>query len=464
VRRALGAVLAVLLIVGGVSASAAQAALPAIRHVFVIVLENESAATTFGASSPAPYLSKQLTAAGAYLPRYYAVGHQSNANYIAMISGQAPNVENQADCPLFADFTSTEVGAFGQNEGIGCVYPPDVPTIAGQLTAAGLTWRDYNESMGADPKRESAECGHPGIDSIDGTQSATATDQYATRHDPFVYFHSIIDDAAVCDSHVVNLDLLPRDLAAAPDTPNYVFVTPNLCHDGHDSSCAGAGPGGLGAADGFLRKWVPMITASPAFRGENGLLIITFDESDTTDADSCCGEIAGPGSPLPGIFGDGGGRVGAVLLSPCIAPGTVTHTAYNHYSMLRSVDDLFGLPHLGYAQLPGEVSFGSDVFTRACPLVRPRARLRAPARTARTRFTIRWSATDPGGSGIAGFTLEVRRGGAWRTVPGFGLTHRTSLTYHGIAGHTYRFRVRVTDNAGVRSAWATAATSATSVS
>jgi hypothetical protein len=345
-----------------------RSALPPIHHVFIIVLENESVSTTFGPDSPAPYLARTLTKEGAYLPYYYAVGHHSADNYIAMISGQAPNQDTEDDCPIFGNLPPGTIERYGQAKGVGCVYPADVPTIASQLTAAGLTWRDYNESMGADPQRESATCGHPAVGAPDNTESATPTDEYATRHDPFVYFHSIIDHAASCDAHVVNLDLLPGDLASAKKTPSYVFITPDLCDDGHDSPCAGGEPGGLPQADAFLRKWVPRITSSPAFRKQNGLLIITFDEADTSDASSCCGELPGPGSVLPGITGPGGGDVGAVLLSPCIAPGTVTHRRYNHYSMLRSIEDLFHLPHLGYAQLPGERSFGSDIFARTCRL------------------------------------------------------------------------------------------------
>ena len=249
-----------------------ERALPPIGHVFVIVLENESASTTFGAGSPAPYLSTTLRSEGAYLPNYYGVGHESNDNYIAMISGQAPSAQNQADCQFYDNLEPGTIGSDGQAEGTGCVYPADVPTIADQMTASGLTWRDYNESMGADPTREASECGHPGINSVDNTQKATATDEYATRHDPFVYFHSIIDDTALCDSHVVNLNLLPHDLASAADTPNYVFITPDLCDDGHDSPCANGQPGGLAQADAFLRQWVPQITSSPAFTQQHGLL------------------------------------------------------------------------------------------------------------------------------------------------------------------------------------------------
>ena len=69
-----------------------------------------------------------------------------------------------------------------------------------------------------------------------------------------------------------------------------------------------------------------------------------------------------PSVPLPGRTGPGGGRVGAVLLSPLIQPGTVSAVPYNHYSLLRSIEDIFGLPHLGDAVMARVRSFGPDVF------------------------------------------------------------------------------------------------------
>ena len=346
---------------------APAAHLPSIKHVFIIVLENESRSTTFGPHSKAPYLAKTLKAKGAYVPNYYGIGHESNDNYIAMISGQAPNPLNQADCQIFQNFEPGTPGPHGQAIGTGCVFGKKVPTIASQLDAAHLTWRDYNQSMGADPTRESRTCGHPAIGQQDNTQSETAKDAYVTRHDPFVYFHSIIDNQSYCNTHVVNLSLLPHDLAHASTTPNYVFITPDVCGDGHDATCANTKrPGGYAGIEQFLKRWVPRITSSPAYRQQNGLLAIIFDEASTSDSSSCCGEIPGPNSPKPGISGPGGGDTGAVLLSPCIAPGTVTKVAYNHYTLLRSIEDIFHLPHLGYAGLSGGHSLGSDVFTRRC--------------------------------------------------------------------------------------------------
>jgi hypothetical protein len=431
------------------AAAAAAPAQPPIRHVFLIVLENQSASTTFGTNSPAPYLSKTLTAQGAYLPNYYGIGHQSNDNYIAMISGQAPNAQTQADCQDFDDFVPAAMGPMGQEEGTGCVYPPNVPTIASQLSGAGFTWRDYNESMGNTPSRETVECGHPAVNSIDNTQKATADDMYATRHNPFVYFQSIIDDTALCNSHVVNLDELPQDLSSASTTANYTFISPDLCDDGHDSPCANGQPGGLAQADQFLRSWVPRITASPAFK-QDGLLIVTFDEAATSDTSSCCGEIAGPGSPEPGDSGPGGGDIGAVLLSPCIAPGTVSQTPYNHYSMLGSVENLFGVSHLGYAGLPRETYFGADIFPPGCPAAggggggsppAGRPAIHAPAlasgSSVSARIPVRWS-----GAGGGPYTVQVRdlsaRHPTFRTLEA--ATRRTSLTFSAALGHTYEFR------------------------
>jgi hypothetical protein len=360
----LRSLLALVAVLGLVLASAAQAAQPPIGHVFVIVLENEDAASAFGPSSQAPYLARTLTADGAFVPGYYGIGHASLDDYIAMVSGQAPTIVTQADCPLFVDVFPGLATSDGQVLGQGCVYPAAVQTIAGQLTAKGLTWGGYMEDMGNDPVRDNGTaCAHPAIGHPDQAQQASATDQYATRHNPFVYFHSIVDDAAGCAAHDVALTRLPGDLASAATTPSLTFITPDLCHDGHDATCADGGPGGMPAADAFLREWVPRITSSPAYQSD-GLLAIVFDEA-ASDSSACCGERPGPNTPAPGgqSGGPGGGRTGAVLLSPFIAPGTTSDQQYNHYSLLRSIEDYFGVAHLGYAAAPGLRPFGSDVFT-----------------------------------------------------------------------------------------------------
>jgi hypothetical protein len=342
----------------------AAAQRPPIRHVFTIILENKSFDETFGPNSPAPYLSKQLTGKGELLTNYYAIGHNSLPNYIALLSGQAPNVSTQGDCQVYEDFapgSTVQVDVNGQTAGQGCVFPVETQTIVNQLIAHHLTWRAYMEDM-------PAPCSHPALNTQDQTQTAKPGDQYAARHNPFVYFHSIID-ATSCAADDVPLTQLPIDLRHDATTPNYVFITPNLCHDGHDSPCVDGEPGGLVSADAFLRKWVPQILSSPAYQ-RDGLLLILFDEAEFSGSNSdttacCCNEIPGPNSPSPGIIGPGGGRVGAVVLSKFVRPGTLVTTPYNHYSLLRTIEDLFGLDHLGFAGQTDANSFSLDVFVTA---------------------------------------------------------------------------------------------------
>jgi phosphatidylinositol-3-phosphatase len=354
------------------AAPAAREPLPPIRHVFVLMLENQSYRVTFDRRSPAPYLAHTLPARGALLTQYYAIGHASLGNYIALVSGQAPNFATQLDCSTFSDFRASEpaLDAHGQLRGSGCVYPRIVRSLADQLEAAGLSWKAYMEDMGKNPARESATCGHAPLGATETTNVASRGDQYAAKHNPFVYFHSIIDDQARCDRHVVNLERLPQDLASAATTANYIFITPNLCSDGHDTWCIDGQIGGLAGIDRFLRTWVPRIEAAPAFLAD-GMLIITFDESDGGGAEgssACCGERPLPGARFqPGFNGPGGGRVGAIVLSKFVKPGTVSAVPYNHYSLLRTVEAIFDLPFLGYAAEPELRVFGPDVFSAVSP-------------------------------------------------------------------------------------------------
>ena len=389
-----------------------------IKHVFVITMENKDFSDSFGTSTQDPYL-QSLTKQGALLSNYYGTGHVSLDNYISMMSGQPSTQETESDC--FAGFNDVVAAGYDVSNpkvmktqnGMGCVYPKEVQTLANQLDAINMSWRGYMGDMGNDPTRESATCGHPKVGTLDNTQSAqaatatTPADQYATRHNPFMYFHSIIDAQAYCDTHVVNLDAnLQNDLKSIATTPNLVFITPSLCDDGHDGDGTGAAgkgcvdgrPGGLTSINAFLAKWIPIIQASPAYQ-QDGLIIINFDEAGTASSTSggttvvngkttiianeigasCCGQQTGPNVTRPGdayipvsatvqynihYQGVGGDRTGAVLLSKWITPGTVSTTPYNHYSMLRSLENIFQTNgYLGYADDSTLVTFGSDVFT-----------------------------------------------------------------------------------------------------
>jgi hypothetical protein len=381
----------------GPAKAAAGFSPPKVGHVWVIELENKSFDAAF-VQNTNTYLWKTLPSQGKLLRQYYGTGHFSLDNYISELSGIAPNLDTQADCQTYTDVVggaSLPLDSSGQVIGQGCVYPAGVKTLVDQLEEHRLSWRGYMQDMGNDPTREEPRCGRPvqngqpvdpaGLGGQDSTQSATPTDQYAARHNPFIYFHSVIDDVASCKAHVVPLlPHLQADLKKTATTPAFSFVTPNLCDDAHDATCAGKNfggknnQGGLYAADEFLKVIVPMIQASPAYQ-QDGLIVVTLDESGDigtpAGATSCCGEPTGPNTPAPGQVGPGGGRIGTIVVSKrFVKPGTVSDVPYNHYSFLRSMEDLLriratstipgsdGRGHLGYAGMAGLVPWGKDVY------------------------------------------------------------------------------------------------------
>ncbi|MDT0168195.1 alkaline phosphatase family protein [Pseudarthrobacter sp. BRE9] len=319
-------------------------------HVFVINLENKGYDLVWGGSSPAPYLSGTLRSQGVLLQNYYGIGHNSLPNYLAQISGQPPNKSTRDDCHTYTAFRATGTGPDGTLHGNGCVYPKDTQTVAGQLTAQGKTWKGYMEDM-------QQPCEHPILGEADNDIRATANMMYATRHNPFVYFRSMTSSPD-CAKNVVNFSKLAGDLKSVDTTPNLVYITPNLCHDGHDENCADGSPGGLEAVDAWLKDQVPAILSSPAYQ-QDGMLVITFDEADGGTAGPSEGDA---GSPAGGAAG---GRVGALVLSPFSAPGASSDQPYNHYSLLATIEDLFHLPRLGLAADPGVKTFGADVYGQA---------------------------------------------------------------------------------------------------
>ena len=407
-RRALmrtataGAMAAGALALAGAPASATSPA-PAISHVVVINLENEAFGSTFGHSSVATYLNKTLVPAGVLITHYFGTGHMSLPNYIAQVSGQAPAPDTQADCGgAFAVMKpGTATGTLGQVKvNRGCVYPASVLTIASQIDALSppdpmthrASWRSYLEDMGNDAARDGgSRCAHPALGASNTTNFASPTDGYAARHNGLIWFRSTIDDSAECKANVVSLGRwtkhagfvgpLSEDLSSIATTPAFATISPSLCNDGHDAICtspsaAGGTRGGLAAADAWLHRWVPLLTGSAAYQAGSMAIVITFDEADiasTGSGKACCNEQSGPNVTSAGLgFGPGGGQVGALVLAGThVIPGTKDKAGhYNHYSLLRTVEDLLNITtggsddhgHLGMAGSPGVTAFGTDVF------------------------------------------------------------------------------------------------------
>jgi phosphatidylinositol-3-phosphatase len=324
--------------------------LPPVKHVFLIVLGENSYEEAFGEGSPAPYLARTLPEKGELLSNYYAVTKGDLANQIALLSGQGPTAETAVNCPIYTDVVPGTLSVAGQVEGSGCGYPAATPTLPGQMADKKLKWKAYVEDRVAPCLREEGS------------------------RDPLVYFHSLTD-VPECTRNDVSLEQLAPDLKMATKTPALSYIVPNACHAGGELACEPGQPTGPLAAEEFLRRIVPALEASPAYK-EGGLIAITSSQAHQTgptpDLSSCCIAPAYPNLPpeatpeaLAGPVkpAGGGGRVGLLLLSPFVTPGTVNESGYfNHFSLLRSIEELFELEPVGYAAEEALTPFDSTVY------------------------------------------------------------------------------------------------------
>ena len=310
---------------------------PHYDHVFTIVLENENYDATWNTPAPGggPTYLQSLRSQGVFADNYYGISHVSADNYIAMTSGQPATPLFNTDCQ---NWTSCET--------FEKAWPDGGRSIADQVDGNGGTWKAYMDTM-------AVPCQHPDA----STLSDPYQNGYATRHDPFVYYPPIVESAARCNSHVVPYTTLTTDLASEATTPNYAFITPDTCHDGHDAPCVApetGQPGGLTSANAWLSTEVPKILQSPAFTtpGVRSLLIVTFDENGFTDVQGCCGALAS-GDGATSTAAALGGRIGLVAIGAGITGGRVVATPYDHWSYLRTVEDTLGISeHLNLAGSP----------------------------------------------------------------------------------------------------------------
>ena len=290
-----------------------------VRHVFVIALSSPSFEDAWGTTSSMHYLDGTLKKHGVFLGGYETLGSAELPDYLAMVSGQAPNPDTEGECATFSEFpTGTSPNASGQVPGSGCVYPNTAITVADQLTAAGKVWRGYIDGL------TSQTCVHPNSGAVDDVQLPYAGVDYDTRHNPFIYFHSLLDLGG-CSENDVSLSQLPKDLHTLKSTPAYSYIGPGTCEDGSAQTCSDGSPAGLAGEDAFLHQWVPVIQRSAAYR-KDGVIVIVF--------------------ALSGGSGGASAPMGALVLSRWAPAGKVISTVYNPYSILRGTGDLLGLAPL----------------------------------------------------------------------------------------------------------------------
>ena len=266
---------------GVIPATGQNGSVPNFDHIVLIVLENQSYSAALDPASM-PKLAA-LAQKNVLLTNYYAVGHPSLPNYLALMSGSTQGVTT--DC-------------------LTCFVT--APNLADEIQKSSRTWKAYLEGM-------PAPC------------TLGDVHQYAQKHNPFIYFTSIRTDIALCDSSIVPLTQLTTDLSAN-QLPNFAFIMPNLCNSGH--SCPPS------TADQWLSAMLTKLQAGSGL-GKNSLIIVTFDEADSQDKTSSSGSA------------NGGGKVVTILISPLAKPAFQDNTAYSHYSLLKTILAAWSLPDLG---------------------------------------------------------------------------------------------------------------------
>jgi phosphatidylinositol-3-phosphatase len=374
-----------------------EEALPEIKHAWLIVLGENSYESTFSATADAPYLSRVLPKKGELIPNYYGVTGGVLANEIALLSGQGPTPETVVNCPNPAAIAPATVSLFAaQVEGNGCVYPKAVESLPTQLTEEEVTWRSYVENMeNGGAVGQPWRCRKPTLGVPDTSPTPSPGDQYVSWRNPAVYFAAIAENVAECEKHVVGFEILTKDLSAKKKTPALSLIFPDACHAGGEVECEPGAPKGAQGAAALLKTLVPAIMASPAYEEGGGLIMITSAQApqagEHPDPSACCLAPEYPNlPPVPAPTGattsssttakststaeestsateeaaattttygeesvlasGGGGQVGLLLISPLVLPGSVVETEYaNHFTLLKTLETMFGVEPLGYA-------------------------------------------------------------------------------------------------------------------
>jgi phosphoesterase family protein len=298
-------------------AAASLEGVPPLGHVFLIIGEN----TTYShlKMSNAPYQIGTIRPSSAWLTNYFATTHWSQANYVAMVTGQ---------------FTKC------QQHDLGIECHQDVDNLYHQLDEAGLTWKVWLEAG-------TARCDFGGHQCTSDT--ACPLSGFYTTGNPPILFDNIEGPDGVWSPTTPSEECLSNDVPAGTnddpmgtfdaalasgDVPAFNMIIPNGCDDGL-GNCKPTNDR-YTQFDDFLAQQVPLIQASPAF-GEDGLIIITYDED----------QRAGGLAKKQG-FGSGG-HVVCSILGPQVVPGAYD-TKWYHYSLLRTLEDGFGIPaYLGDA-------------------------------------------------------------------------------------------------------------------
>jgi hypothetical protein len=321
--------------------TAADKAVPRYTHVIVIMEENKNYNQILNPAI-APNISG-LAAAYGNATQFFGEVHPSEANYVALLGGDTFGIHD--DDAFYCKPGATDPHCGGAAEPGYADHTVRASHLGEQLEKAGLTWKGYYESI-PEPGSLAVTATSPDVD--DGSRK---TALYASKHSGFLNFASVQTDPHRAE-RLVGFDQWAADLAANR-LPNFALVVPNQCNEMHGlhgpkvpADCDGANATALiGRGDRMIGKIVHDIQATPTWRSpENVAIAITFDEGAGRTREGCCAVTPNSSSNF------GGGHIPTIIITNHGPKGAIDPTPYNHYSLLRTLEDAFGLPdHLAHA-------------------------------------------------------------------------------------------------------------------
>jgi hypothetical protein len=281
---------------------------PTYKHVVIIMEENFSYSSIVGSSS-APYINNTVIKSCGLATDYHNITHNSLPNYIGLTDGESVSQLKPYDNDCLP--------------GAGCEVAATQNNLFNEVATKG-NWKAYDESMPS---------------ACDKSDSGN----YAPKHNPAVYYLDIKN----CSSQDVPLgttssSALLKDFANPTTAPALAFVTPNLVDDMHQGS--------ISAGDNWLKTWLPLITATKTYQGGNTLVFIVWDEGEPATTGFNCVNSAQAQC-----------HVAAIVVAPSVKAGTKSATDYSHYSMLKTIEDIFGVPELGGAKTATSMAAGFNL-------------------------------------------------------------------------------------------------------
>ena len=323
--------------VAGVAAADRDAAVPKYDHILVIVEENKDYATVLD-HGYAPTISDLAKTYGV-ATQMYAERHPSEPNYVALVGGDTFGIAD--DDSWFCVPGSTRENCKGSDAPGFPTHLIDGPNLAQQITAKGLGWRAYLENLPA-----------PGSLAIFSAETDTAPAAlYAAKHTGFTNFATVHADSNLA-SELVGFDALHADFRSG-NVPAFALVVPNQCNEMHGINspksppdCRKGDDGLVRSGDATVKMLVAEIQATPIWRSGNTAIVITWDEDGKADRvpgapQSCC---------VTDAHNPGGGHIPTIVITNHGPRGLADATPYDHYSLLRTIEDALRLDgHLRHA-------------------------------------------------------------------------------------------------------------------